>query len=227
MKISIPQPCHENWQEMTPNEQGRSCASCQKTVVDFTTWPDEAIFNFFMLNQAKTCGRFTSTQLNKVLSPQPKRQRHVYPIAFALAVASLFAQPPVVHAQQVTTHQTSAGKKVRANQHPHLSLQGTVTGKNDQPLANVSVKLLDYRLKPIAHATMDAAGRYSMANLNPDTYSIEITPVDTLYASHSDPILLRDTNTIVNINLMLKSDQDNYIIGDVDTGVPEMQVKEK
>ena len=36
MKITIPTPCHENWNEMTPNEMGRHCTVCSKTVKDFT-----------------------------------------------------------------------------------------------------------------------------------------------------------------------------------------------
>jgi len=65
MKISIPQPCHENWQQMTPNEQGRFCASCQKTVVDFTDWTDKMLIDFLLKNKTVTCARFTNIQLEK------------------------------------------------------------------------------------------------------------------------------------------------------------------
>ena len=32
----IPEPCHEDWADMTPAERGRHCAVCDKTVVDLT-----------------------------------------------------------------------------------------------------------------------------------------------------------------------------------------------
>lgn len=32
----IPEPCHENWDAMSPTERGRHCAVCAKEVVDLT-----------------------------------------------------------------------------------------------------------------------------------------------------------------------------------------------
>ena len=37
-KISIPEPCHEDWNRMTPNEKGRFCDSCEKTIIDFSNY---------------------------------------------------------------------------------------------------------------------------------------------------------------------------------------------
>jgi hypothetical protein len=67
MKIHIPEPCHENWGAMTPNEQGRFCGSCQKTVVDFTNFSAEDIQNYFTKHYGqKVCGRFKKQQLNPI-----------------------------------------------------------------------------------------------------------------------------------------------------------------
>ena len=61
--IRIPKPCHEDWNAMTPNEQGRHCDSCCKTVVDFTTWSNEDILRYLTKHSAaKVCGRFTKAQ---------------------------------------------------------------------------------------------------------------------------------------------------------------------
>ncbi|MBA3684284.1 MAG: hypothetical protein H0W72_03480 [Planctomycetes bacterium] len=35
--LRIASPCHERWDGMTPDGQGRHCASCAKTVVDVST----------------------------------------------------------------------------------------------------------------------------------------------------------------------------------------------
>lgn len=67
MKLTIPTPCHENWDLMAPAEQGRFCSVCVKTVKDFTTFPDEGIVDAFSQNSEDTCGRFKTSQLNRDL----------------------------------------------------------------------------------------------------------------------------------------------------------------
>jgi hypothetical protein len=64
MRLSIPKPCHENWNEMTPNEQGSFCNVCAKTVVDFSLMSDEEVLGYFKnKSEEKTCGRFKISQL--------------------------------------------------------------------------------------------------------------------------------------------------------------------
>jgi hypothetical protein len=63
--ITIPKPCHEDWNAMTPNETGRFCSSCTKNVIDFTTKKADEIQHFFIENQGKdVCGRFKNDQIN-------------------------------------------------------------------------------------------------------------------------------------------------------------------
>ena len=64
MDISIKEPCHENWSDMTPNQQGAFCGKCMKTVVDFSTKTVDEIKIFFnSINEQNMCGRFKTTQL--------------------------------------------------------------------------------------------------------------------------------------------------------------------
>ena len=45
--ISIPKPCHEDWNKMTPDAKGAFCASCQKSVYDFSNKTDQEIISVF------------------------------------------------------------------------------------------------------------------------------------------------------------------------------------
>ncbi|MBP1163361.1 hypothetical protein JOE44_000245 [Chryseobacterium sp. PvR013] len=91
MKITIPKPCHENWSDMTPEEKGKFCAVCSKTVHDFTGFSDEELVTRFNLEE-NICGRFREDQLGKNLN---------FSIAGTLALGILMAGSIVntVHGQ--------------------------------------------------------------------------------------------------------------------------------
>ncbi len=66
-KVTIPEPCNEDWNMMTVNEKGRFCNSCEKTVVDFTKLSTMQIQHFLKENQnKKVCGHFKKTQLDTI-----------------------------------------------------------------------------------------------------------------------------------------------------------------
>lgn len=66
MRISIPEPCHENWQNMLPSEKGRFCLSCQKEVVDFSVMTKHEIETYFKSLPNNVCGRFKGSQLTDI-----------------------------------------------------------------------------------------------------------------------------------------------------------------
>lgn len=77
LQLSIPEPCHENWQNMTPTEQGRFCNACAKEVIDFSTMTDIQVLNYFNnFSQDKVCGRALPEQLERVISrPEPTKKK--------------------------------------------------------------------------------------------------------------------------------------------------------
>lgn len=67
-QFTIPEPCHENWNAMTPDEQGRFCSLCSKSVTDFTQMSNDEIIIYLKVNkEEKVCGRFRTDQLKKKL----------------------------------------------------------------------------------------------------------------------------------------------------------------
>jgi len=72
-KIHIPDPCFEDWDKMTPNEQGSFCKVCAKTVVDFSKKSEDEIQQYIAANlDKKICGRFNINQLEPETDEVPR-----------------------------------------------------------------------------------------------------------------------------------------------------------
>lgn len=70
--LTIAEPCHENWNTMTPDQKGRFCAACKKTVVDFSGMTDQQLVAYFTKGKENRCGRFYPDQLQRVIAVPPK-----------------------------------------------------------------------------------------------------------------------------------------------------------
>lgn len=90
LSIHIPTPCHENWDAMTPQQQGRFCQSCAKTVVDFTNMTDSEVLNYFAKASGNTCGRFMANQLQRPLQSIKQEKRKAWWIAAMMPLLLLF-----------------------------------------------------------------------------------------------------------------------------------------
>jgi hypothetical protein len=91
--VTIPKPCHQNWDAMELNEQGRHCLSCAKTVVDFTGMSDAAVKNYFINHAGEnTCGRFKNSQLQTLELQLPENIFNIeMPLWKQFLAASLLA----------------------------------------------------------------------------------------------------------------------------------------
>ncbi|MBC3539650.1 carboxypeptidase-like regulatory domain-containing protein [Rufibacter sediminis] len=102
LTISVPQPCHEDWQAMAPTFQGRFCQNCQKTVVDFTAVSDSEIVDWLTENKDTTCGRFRHEQVGTELKAATYNRKPWTWRAVAL-VLSAWLSTKNVEAKQVST----------------------------------------------------------------------------------------------------------------------------
>lgn len=72
-KLRIPKPCHKDWEEMTANEKGKFCASCSKTVIDFTKNSTYEIKKYLIENiNQRVCGHFHRKQLDSIVIQLPE-----------------------------------------------------------------------------------------------------------------------------------------------------------
>lgn len=112
-QISIPEPCHENWQQMTATDQGRFCNACVKEVIDFSMLTDVEMLNYFNTRSyEKVCGRALPSQLNRTLSSskEPKKKTFWYG-HYMLLFFMFFAKAKPSKAQE----QIEVNSKIKQN----------------------------------------------------------------------------------------------------------------
>jgi hypothetical protein len=89
LNLSVPEPCTENWDNMTPNERGRHCASCDKTVIDFSLFSDKQLIEFFSKATDKICGRIPKFQLERqIIFSEPPKHPFFNKLLFGTALAA-------------------------------------------------------------------------------------------------------------------------------------------
>ncbi len=114
LRFSIPKPCDANWNDMTPDEQGRFCHACEKIVVDFSKMNADEIIDWFQQpkNGKKTCGRFTKNQLNKGINLAQKTPSLIPLLKKAVTVTlvglSVAGLPLVVNGQTIIVEEIPA-----------------------------------------------------------------------------------------------------------------------
>ena len=110
--------CDQRWEDMAPQGNDRFCLSCQKPVIDFTTWDRTALIAYFK-ERPDTCGQFRAEQVDPSLIPlgnptRPWRSGFLAAVA-ALAITTGRAQdamPPAATTEQApvpASHDTGTG----------------------------------------------------------------------------------------------------------------------
>ena len=98
LTISIPKPCKQDWNAMTADKSGKFCASCQKTVIDFSRMSDAEIVHYLSNFKGTPCGRFSVQQLNRPLVEpfiaKPKN-RWAWALSVLLLPTVAASQPPI------------------------------------------------------------------------------------------------------------------------------------
>lgn len=177
IQIDIPKPCHEDWNKMTPQEQGRFCNSCQKCVVDLTQFSDKQLYEYITAHKGeRVCGRINQWQLNRPIHMphQPKSRLYKWMVAAGMAIAlaavheDSFARAPIAIVQTDNYQQegdTTGGDTI--------TISGTVVDENDQPLINAVVQVSDGD-RMVGGAVTDFDGKFTVRTLATKSYLISV-----------------------------------------------------
>ena len=90
MKVHVAEPCHENWNNMSPRDQGRFCGSCEKMVVDFSKMTDQELIQHLSQSNRGICGRFKNDQLNRPIEMPKPKNLWKFPRFMMNSIAALF-----------------------------------------------------------------------------------------------------------------------------------------
>lgn len=174
IKYTIEEPCHEDWNQMRQEEQGRFCSSCSKTVVDFSSMSDFSIVNYLEGKKNESvCGRFRPDQMEKAYAlPLPHQSAFSFDlkaVALGLALSTFSAiyadaQVTPIDTTQVIYQEPLDGlvSAIAYYDHadePYTSGKISVDGKGYK---SVSVQLLDDDGKEIVKVTPYEDGKFKI-----------------------------------------------------------------
>lgn len=94
MKLSINNPCLENWNNMDKTTKGAFCHNCQKEVIDFSKLSDNEIVSVIETRTGSVCGKFNNTQLNRdihFVNYQVNHQPSFYKLFIALFLSAFWS----------------------------------------------------------------------------------------------------------------------------------------
>ncbi|WGD34757.1 carboxypeptidase-like regulatory domain-containing protein [Olleya sp. YS] len=209
IRVTIPEPCHEDWNTMTPKDRGRYCKVCEKTVVDFTNKTDEYIVKTYE-KEGKLCGRFKQQQLDRPLAYSRKDSTNYLAVASTAVLAYLSFGNTNAYAQQepktdttsVNTTNHIKGKIAQSILKTKI-ISGRVIGNNNKPLPNVLI-------------SEKGTNNFTKTNVE-GHYTIKVSNTSVLVFSHESYQnfeILVENNNYISIEMVEKTeikDSDNTI----------------
>jgi hypothetical protein len=141
IQIAIPAPCHKGWQNMTPVEKGRFCATCQKTVLDFTYLSDNEIIKVVTKNDT-LCARINVSQLNRdLIETKTKSNYFGYFATTVLAFLGLGTESVIAQEKPVVEQTDLKYLNKDLNSVKKITVSGLVTNSFGYPMPGVVVKI--------------------------------------------------------------------------------------
>jgi hypothetical protein len=214
--LSIPKPCSQNWEQMSPGDNGRYCGHCAKTVVDFTQMPTDGILKI-IAGQGHSCGRFNQFQIDNLNDKLNQSEKTVSFWRKGLAAASLVGilsfvkaetKPLLYGMEQVPVQHKSSKMTLKVDSAFTMTVSGTVVASDDKlpiPGATISVKGTNIMTRT------DANGRFKLTVSG----TAQILMIKEIGFLTKEFTILNDANPDVHISMEISP----LILGEVVGGV--------
>lgn len=206
-KIEIPKPCHEKWNEMTPTERGRYCASCKKEVLDFR-FSTKHELGLLVKSNSEICGRFNDKHINQKLSIREKSR--LGKLALILSIPTFLTLNSPIFAQknesQIEFNEINNSTE-NLNLNDSIVISGNIRDLNGPlPGANIAI---DRIRKGI---TTDWDGNFELILNRSEVNSKEIITVSSLGFEVINQKIILNTNRITINEVMTES---NPLLGEI------------
>ena len=224
LQLTIPEPCHENWQQMTPTDQGRFCNACAKEVVDFSTMTDMQVLNYFStLTHEKVCGRALPEQLNRTINrPTMQKKRLFWYWNYIVMFLMFFTKGNAAKAQGGIKPVTECSP-LKAN-----DIRGeiaAVSGIKRENSRVITGKVTDINGNPVAFASIKIKGTQTGISADANgVYSLRLNPNDVLIisgASFFTTEVLTAGESVINTVLQMGSTGGVIFIAKSDYSAPD------
>ncbi len=164
MYLKIENPCHENWEQMTPLYKSRFCQTCQKKVHDLTSASFSEILEMSQRQDGAMCGRVSGKLLNEQyvaaqLQVQQNSLRRNFFLATVICFGSFLFSIQCSLAGELD--QLKNQFLVQQDNTQQLKISGVVRDKQNKellPFCNVMLMVGD---SMVVRTTTDLDGKFS------------------------------------------------------------------
>jgi len=219
--LRLDKSCKENWDKMSPNNNGRFCKICSKTVIDFTKLTRDEIQQKLKEANGNLCVKVTKTQLSSpILLNSEKSKEFKLPYskvaASVMLVASLnsiqackeYSEEQKIELTTVNPSNSSNNLHSKEDSRPikknTTTFQGKVFSKDKLPLQNT--KITFFTLNKIYIAFTDHHGLFKLEIPN------DILDNKNVIRLSFDEIILSKRDENKNIGLIEYYENDDLIL---------------
>ncbi len=159
IKLTIPEPCHEDWAKMTPTEQGKFCGSCQKEVFDMTSASEDEAAKKIHHSTGELCVRIPNDYLNKKIDLHAAGFGKYGKLGAVGAIISAAAFTPIISSSDADLSELAEKNTIQLDALQPLNISGTVVNEKGEVINNVQVTIEQNNHK--ATMTSLTNGRFS------------------------------------------------------------------
>lgn len=214
LKITVPEPCLKNWNEMQPAKDGRFCAFCETEVVDFKSWSTAELIDWFDKTDRKVCGHFNQYQLDAV--KKIKTSSSTWALSSKILLTSclaLFAGTKVYANPKIYEERKTVQTKMSVLELRKDSLM--INGKVKDSLSQTNLLGIKVSIKGTAqYALTDKEGRFKIFSQPKQNQQVVLIFSHVGYLT-KELIISPENNENLNIMLTVGDNAEQHVMGAV------------